>query len=84
MLALHGWDDPLAPPDAVEALAAELSAQGADWQIHAYGNTLHAFTNPAADNKGAGTVYNANADRRSQAAMQDFFTELFGRQTVSG
>ena len=84
VLALHGWDDPLAPPDAVEALAAELSAQGADWQIHAYGNTLHAFTNPAADNKGAGTVYNANADRRSQAAMQDFFTELFGRQTVSG
>ncbi len=83
VLALHGWDDPLAPPDSVEALAAELTAQGADWQIHAYGNTLHAFTNPAADDKGAGTVYNANADRRSQAAMQVFFTELFGRRAVS-
>ena len=83
VLALHGWDDPLATPDAVEALATELTAQGADWQIHAYGNTLHAFTNPAASDKGAGTVYNANADRRSQAAMQNFFTELFGRQAVS-
>lgn len=83
VLALHGWDDPLAPPDSVEALAAELTAQGADWQIHAYGNTLHAFTNPAADDRGAGTVYNANADRRSQTAMQDFFAELFGRRAVS-
>ena len=83
VLALHGWDDPLATPEAVNALATELTAQGADWQIHAYGNTLHAFTNPAASDKGAGTVYNAKADRRSQAAMQDFFTELFGRQAVS-
>lgn len=83
VLALHGWEDPLATPAAVEALARELTLQGADWQIHAYGNTLHAFTNPAAGDKAAGTVYNANADRRSQAAMQGFFTELFGRQAVS-
>lgn len=84
ILAVHGWDDPLVEPDAVAALASELTAQGADWQIHCYGNTLHAFTNPAASDTAAGTVYNANADRRSQAAMQDFFTELFGRQPVSG
>lgn len=83
VLALHGWNDPLAPPEAVNALASELTRQGADWQIHAYGNTLHSFTNPAAGDMAAGTVYNANADRRSLAAMQDFFTELFGRQPVS-
>lgn len=84
VLALHGWDDPLATPAAVEALAAELTKQGADWQIHAYGNTLHAFTNPAASDRNAGTLYNANADRRSLIAMQDFLTELFGKQAVSG
>ncbi len=78
VLALHGWDDPLAPPDQVEALARELTAMGADWQIHAYGNTLHAFTNPAANDTQAGTVYDANADRRSWAAMQDFLAEVFG------
>ena len=78
ILALHGWDDPMAPPDSVQALAAELSSMGADWQLHAYGNTLHAFTNPAANDKNMGTVYDAAADRRSWQAMQNFLEELFG------
>ncbi len=78
VLALHGWDDPLAPPEDAIALATELTAMGADWQIHGYGNTLHAFTNPAANDNDAGTVYNATADRRSWTAMRDFFQEVFG------
>lgn len=78
VLAMHGWNDPLASPEDVVALGAELTEMGADWQIHAYGNTLHAFTNPAANDNDAGTVYNANADRRSWTAMKDFFEEVFG------
>jgi dienelactone hydrolase len=77
VLALHGWDDPMAPPEAVQGLASELSAMGADWQIHAYGNTMHAFTNPAADNADMGTVYDPVADRRSWRAMNNFLEELF-------
>jgi dienelactone hydrolase len=77
VLVLHGWDDPMAPPEAVQGLAAELSALGADWQIHAYGNTMHAFTNPAADNADMGTVYDPVADRRSWWAMRNFLEELF-------
>ena len=46
--AYHGWDDPLVPPEAVVALAAELTAAGADWQIHAFGHVGHGFTNPGA------------------------------------
>ena len=64
-------------PDAVVALGEELTALGADWQIHAYGNTKHAFTNPAANDSNRGTVYDAQADRRSWTAMQNFLTELF-------
>lgn len=78
VLALHGWDDPMAPPDAVQALAAEMSAMGADWQLHAYGNTMHAFTNPAANDPEMGTVYDAIAERRSWQAMMNFLDELFG------
>lgn len=77
VLALHGWDDPMATPDQVVALAAELTEMGADWQIHGYGNTVHAFSNPAANDPEQGTVYNATADRRSWAAMQEFLSELF-------
>ena len=78
VLVLHGWDDPMATPDAVNSLANEMSAMGADWQLHAYGNTLHAFTNPAANDHQRGTVYDADADRRSWQAMTNFFDELFG------
>jgi dienelactone hydrolase len=77
VLLLHGWDDPLATPDSVLALTRELSDKGADWQIHVYGNTLHAFTNPTANNREAGTVYDARANRRSWTAMADFLAELF-------
>lgn len=75
VLCLHGYDDPMVPPEAVTALAAELTSAGADWQIHAYGHTMHAFTNPAADAPEAGTVYSASADRRSWVVLQDFLHE---------
>jgi dienelactone hydrolase len=77
VLALHGWDDPMAPPDQVVSLAEELSSMGADWQVHGYGNTMHAFTNPQANDPDFGTVYSADADRRSWNAMQDFLSEIF-------
>lgn len=77
ILCLHGYDDPMAQPDTMIALASELSAAGADWQVHAYGNTLHAFTNPAANSREAGTLYDAAADKRSWQSLQNFLTELF-------
>jgi dienelactone hydrolase len=77
VLALHGWDDPMAPPDQVVSLAEELSSMGADWQVHGYGNTMHAFTNPQANDPDFGTVYSPDADRRSWNAMQDFLLEIF-------
>jgi dienelactone hydrolase len=78
VLALHGWDDPMAPPQSVIGLATEMSAMNADWQLHAYGNTMHAFTNPDANDPEMGTVYDAQADRRSWQAMTNFLDELFG------
>jgi dienelactone hydrolase len=77
ILVMHGWDDPMVTPDQVVSLAEELTAMGADWQIHGYGNTLHAFTNPAADDVAQGTVYDADADRRSWQSLQLFLAELF-------
>lgn len=77
VLALHGWDDPLAKPAEVLALADELSAAGADWQLHGYGHTMHAFTNPAARDPAGGKAFNADADRRAWAATEYFLAELF-------
>lgn len=80
VLICHGWDDPMAPPDHVLGIAGELTGQGADWQLHAYGNTMHAFTNPEANDPGFGTVYSDDADRRSWAAMCNFLEEIFTPQ----
>lgn len=76
VLVLHGYDDPMAPPESVTALAEEMSSGGADWQIHAYGNTLHAFTNPQAHDREFGTVYDAVADHRSWRAAREFLHEV--------
>jgi dienelactone hydrolase len=77
VLCLHGYDDPMAPPEALLALAGELTSAGADWQVHAYGGTMHAFTNPAANDPDFGTVYSPRADARASRAIEDFLAELF-------
>ena len=78
VLVLTGASDPLAPPDHVAAFEDEMRTAGArDWQIVTYGNTHHAFTNPAADGSFlAGTLYNEQSDRRSWAAMTGFLEEI--------
>src|SRR5690606_24908061 len=46
VLVLHGHDDPLVPLEEVIAFQNEMTAAKVDWQLHAYGGTMHAFTNP--------------------------------------
>jgi dienelactone hydrolase len=77
ILVLHGHEDPMAPPEQVLALQNEMTKAGADWQVHVYGGTMHAFTNPVANDPAFGTVYQPSADRRSWQAMQNFFSEIF-------
>ncbi len=77
ILALHGNDDPMVPHDSVNSLADELTKANADWQIHAYGGTSHAFTNPLANAPEDGMAFNENANRRSWEAMSNFLEELF-------
>jgi dienelactone hydrolase len=77
VLALHGYDDPLATPQNLLDFAKEMSAAGADWQVHAYGNTMHAFTAPGANMPDRGVQYNADAARRSGIAIENFFEEVF-------
>jgi len=77
VLALHGHDDPMGPIEQVLAFEQEMTKAGADWQLHTYGHTMHAFTNPKANDPAFGTVYQANADKRSWLAMKNFLAEVF-------
>lgn len=77
VLALHGWDDPMATPEDVTAFGKEMNGAKADWQLHAYGGVLHAFTNKEANAPDQGAQYSADADRRSMLACRNFLGELF-------
>jgi dienelactone hydrolase len=77
VLALHGYADPMVPPQQVLDFATEMTEAKVDWQLHAYGGVLHAFTVPEANDLNLGALYDARAARRSWQAMVDFYAEIF-------
>ncbi|MGV8712624.1 MAG: dienelactone hydrolase family protein [Nitrosomonas sp.] len=76
VLCLHGHNDPMVPPEQVLAFETEMTQAGVDWQVHVYGGTMHAFTNPKANNPGFGTVYNEVAADRAYRSIADFLIEI--------
>lgn len=77
VLVEHGWLDPFAPPEKVLAFADEMKGRNADWQLHAHGRAMHAFTNPGANSPENGLVYDGDADRRSWDSTTAFLDALF-------
>lgn len=77
VLCLHGHDDPMVPPEQVLAFETEMTRGNVDWQVHVYGGTMHAFTNPKANNPGFGTVYNEIAANRAYRSVENFLGEVF-------
>ena len=77
ILACIGADDPMIPPEQRAAFETEMRDAGADWQLHLYGNTVHGFTNTAADSRNMPQAlrYSASSDVRSWAAMHLLFGE---------
>jgi dienelactone hydrolase len=78
VLVLHGADDPYVPAAEVAAFETEMRTAGADWQLHAYGNAVHSFSEKAAGNDNSkGAAYNEKADKRSFETMKSFLAEIF-------
>jgi len=85
ILICQGGADPFVPKPDRDTFIAAMEDGKFDYQFITYAGAVHAFTNPDADkmarlNGLEGKIgYNAPADRRSWAAMQSFFTEIFAR-----
>lgn len=78
ILALQGGDDPHVNQTVVDAFEKEMRDAHADWQVVQYGGAVHGYTNPKNGNDPSrGVAYNAEADRKSWAAMREFFAEIF-------
>lgn len=76
ILILHGYNDPIAPPSGLEAFSKEMEAAKADWQAHLYGNTLHAFATPMANDVGGGLLYNPVFAKRADTDTRHFLEEV--------
>ena len=77
VLALHGLKDPMVGQDQIDSFSNEMTEKNADWQLHVFGNAMHAFTNPEANDPDFGTVYNKEADHRSWKMLRDLLKEIF-------
>ncbi len=77
VLALHGQDDPMVPPEDVQRFAEEMTTAHADWQFHIYGNTKHAFMNPQANDPELGLLYNEKTCERAWQLASEFLKEVF-------
>ena len=81
VLMCCGTDDPFVTIDDRRAFEAEMLTAGVrDWQLLLFGRVGHTFTNPLVDQmRTPGLAYDADADRRSWAAMLALFDETLGR-----
>lgn len=83
VLVLTGGNDPNVPPEQVAAFMKEMQPTKVQWDLHAYGGAVHAFTQKGAGNDPSrGAAYNARADHDSWAAMQRFFDGIFGKSKM--
>src|SRR5262249_14198972 len=78
VLALAGGDDPHVPPKQVADFEDEMRKGGVDWQGVRYRGAMHSLRNPGAKDPAHGAAYDEKADKRSWAAMQSLFGEVFG------
>ncbi len=72
VLLCHGWNDPLAKPADFEAMTEELEANSSDWHALCFGQTGHAFTNPANPGNGETMGYVERSAERTRSAVEAF------------
>jgi dienelactone hydrolase len=78
LLVLHGADDPYVPAKEVAAFKEEIKTANGEMKFIAYPGAVHAFTQTGAGNDNSkGAAYNADADKKSWNAMQEFFKTIF-------
>lgn len=76
-----GGNDPFVPADQVDSTVKAMRAAGADIEVVTYPNAQHAFTNPAATQKGEKfnlpLQYNEQAANDSWHQMDSFLADVF-------
>jgi dienelactone hydrolase len=81
VLVCHGDDDKFVLPAEVATFKKQMDSIGASYTFKSYAGATHAFSNPAATEKGKKynipVAYNAAADTASFNEMKIFFDKIF-------
>lgn len=78
VLICTGGADPFVPRERVDETQDRLAAAGVDYQVITFGGAKHSFTNRDVGAMGnPALAYDERSDRRSWAAMREFFAEAF-------
>lgn len=84
VLVCHGGEDSFATPQIVAEFQKNFKATGADFTFVSYPGAKHAFSNPDAtklgEQFGLDIAYDASADKKSWAALQEFLKAAFAAQ----
>lgn len=76
ILVLHGYKDPVVSQAELRRFEEEMNRSKVDWQLHEYGNAMHAFATPGVNDPEAGLQYNSMAADRAWKAIQNFLVEV--------
>ncbi|MCH9769381.1 MAG: dienelactone hydrolase family protein [Gammaproteobacteria bacterium] len=83
ILILHGYKDPMVPPEVLNTFAEEMQQEKVDdWRFVFFGNGKHSFTDPAtgtfepAREAEMGREYNRTAAKATYRYALDFFNEI--------
>jgi dienelactone hydrolase len=76
VLAVHGAADPIAPKQERDAFEAEMTGAGARWALLTFGDVVHSFTDPQANNPGVG-MYHEPATRQGYALAHAYIADAF-------
>jgi len=81
VLVLNGADDPFVKPEAIAAFKKEMEDAGVTYKFVNYAGAVHAFTNPAATERGEKYKlplrYDAAVDKQSKAEAAKWFADAF-------
>jgi dienelactone hydrolase len=77
IFVLHGWEDPHTEPRKVLEFASEMSTAQADWQLHAFGHAMHAFSFVGANIPELGIKYDERTHLRAEKLAADFLKQIF-------
>jgi dienelactone hydrolase len=76
VLVLHGAADPISPKTHRDMFEAEMEAAGARWYSLTFGNVVHNYTDPQADNLPV-AKYDESATRHGYALAHAFIEDAF-------